>query len=126
MKVKTETAEEKKKRLKKNRLRKLLGHVSKIRIVYQQVNGPGTPFVQTFFEGTLDQKGQRMLKSPKPINPKTKELYRAMDLYNLHVRQILLVLGDAELDGGGFHERKGASEWSACFKVADRKPRYVG
>jgi hypothetical protein len=107
-------------------MKDLLRHVREIRIVYQIRDGLDSPFVQTFFDGVLTPEGQKILKSPDPINPKTNKPYSAQNLYNLHFRQIADILIDAKLDGGGVTEQKGDGEWSACFVIKDRQPKHVG
>lgn len=85
-----------------------------------------TPFVQTFFDGILSAKAQKDLKSPSPINPKTKKPYDPKDLYNLHVRQIVRILAKHKKDGGGISETKSERVWVGEFEVKDRQPRHVG
>ena len=97
-----------------------------IEIVYRLTPGLNSPFVQTFFDGSLSAKAQKILKSPPPINPATREPYSAQALYNLHVKQIVNALAEHKKDGGGISEYKGRKTWKAVFEVKDRQPRHVG
>lgn len=97
-----------------------------IEVVYNLADGLDSPFVQTFFDGSLSASAQKALKSPHPVNRTTKQPYSPQDLYNLHVKQILAVLGKYKKDGGGVFEHKSRRIWKVTIEVRDRQPRHVG
>jgi len=95
-------------------------------IIYKFHKGLNSPFVQTYFDGSLASRAQQILKSPPPINRRTKQPHSAMNLYNLHIKQIIGALAKYEKDGGGISETKTSKVWTARFTVKDRQPRHVG
>lgn len=96
-----------------------------IEVVYNLAAGLDSPFVQTFFDGSLSAKAQKVLKSPHPVNPSTKEPYSPQDLYNLHLKQIMSVLAMYK-KSGDITEHRSARIWRFVIDVKDPKPRHVG